>query len=481
MEKRYEAMARTLELVSRAVGTRSPPPFPAFRPEVEQWGDYIERFEQHTLCYGVADVSTRKSFFLSTVGPPTVNLLKKLFPDKEMSEVQWAEMKDELSKHFSQTPHVVAARYAFFQLRKKEGQTHAEWITDLVGRAKGCQFRCGEKECGASYAETLIRDMVILHTPVDEIRREAIRETDPSLEQVRKIAALHELTAETARQLTSTAMVTQVRSSSDQKASGEAKGRDRRHSSRDSGSSDSDQRSDTSRAGRRGRGSEGRVKSRAVAEKERNGRTWKSCRDCATRHAREDCRFRRVECFRCGKVGHIKEVCRSARKARAQRRETEEEMDVDAMHAVLDARGHNRLIVQIKLAGVQVQFLVESGAAATLINLDTYQKLGAPKCEKVGRRLSAYGKTPITTLGKIEVGATYKQKKARLEVIVVDRYDVTNILGLDSFGKLGFGVVDELNVIAEQEIHILEELEREFPEVFEDGLGECSTFQAHLD
>lgn len=156
-------------------------------------------------------------------------------------------------------------------------------------------------------------------------------------------------------------------------------------------------------------------------------------------------------------------------------------MDVDAMHAVLDARGHNRLIVQIKLAGVQVQFLVDSGAAATLINLDTYQKLGAPKCEKVGKRLSAYGKTPITTLGKIEVGATYKQKKARLEVIVVDRYDVTNILGLDSFGKLGFGVVDELNVIAEQEIHILEELEREFPEVFEDGLGECSTFQAHLD
>ncbi len=95
--------------------------------------------------------------------------------------------------------------------------------------------------------------------------------------------------------------------------------------------------------------------------------------------------------------------------------------------------------------------------------MDTYQKLGAPKCEKVGKRLSAYGKTPITTLGKIEVGATYKQKKARLEVIVVDRYDVTNILGLDSFGKLGFGVVDELNVIAEQEIHILEELEREFP------------------
>ncbi len=63
------------------------------------------------------------------------------------------------------------------------------------------------EECGASYAETLIRDMVILHTPVDEIRREAIREADPSLEQVRKIAALHELTAETARQLTSTAMV----------------------------------------------------------------------------------------------------------------------------------------------------------------------------------------------------------------------------------------------------------------------------------
>lgn len=64
---------------------------------------------------------------------------------------------------------------------------------------------------------------------------------------------------------------------------------------------------------------------------------------------------------------------------------------------------------------------------------------------------------------------------------MVDRYDVTNILGLDSFNKLGFEIVDEIeNISKEAQTTLIEELKKEFDEVFSPGLGKCSSFLAHI-
>lgn len=101
--------------------------------------------------------------------------------------------------------------------------------------------------------------------------------------------------------------------------------------------------------------------------------------------------------------------------------------------------------------------------------------------KKIEKPVYGFGKDPIKVLGKIKVPVKYKSRKAELEVLVVDRYDVVNILGLDSFDKIGLGVVDEVCAVEQQKVSTLVcELRNQFPEVFKPGLGKCNNFEAGL-
>ncbi len=81
----------------------------------------------------------------------------------------------------------------------------------MNGLAQKCEFKCASEECGRSYAESLIRDMVILHTPEEKIRLEALRNTNPALEEVQRIAATYEATRENARHIAGDGQVCEIK------------------------------------------------------------------------------------------------------------------------------------------------------------------------------------------------------------------------------------------------------------------------------
>lgn len=494
LEQQQKALFEALQSVSRAISERTPPPFPPFQPDKEKWTDYVDSLEQHWVCNNVMGEDKKRAAFLSNVGCNTTSLLRKLFAGQEVAKLDWKEIREALDKHYIKKPHIVAARYSFFQKRKKENQTHGDWIAELNGLAQKCEFKCASEECGRSYAESLIRDMVILHTPEEKIRLEALRNTNPALEEVQRIAATYEATRENARHIAGDGQVCEIKrpygrrehcSSESDSVCSEVRDKERRPSTDnsrgsrrekakdnyDSGSDDA-ARADKDRFGQRRRG----FISESVSK------SWKSCRNCNKFHSRQNCRFRNAECFLCGKVGHIKEVCRSGRKSEKQSRNGKhEEMEIDTVNRVLNDKGQNRLLANIQIGKQEVQFLIDTGATVTLINLDTYKRLGAPAVSKVEKAIVGFGRNPIKVIGKFETVASYKGRKAKINLIVVDRYDVTNVLGLDSFSAMGFGVVDQVNAVSEnEELSLLEGLKQEFSEVFEPGLGEFKNFQAKL-
>ncbi|KFD63807.1 hypothetical protein M514_06533 [Trichuris suis] len=43
------------------------------------------------------------------------------------------------------------------------GQSYAEWIANPRGIGKDCQFLCPDENCGKSYLDSLIRDVLVIN------------------------------------------------------------------------------------------------------------------------------------------------------------------------------------------------------------------------------------------------------------------------------------------------------------------------------
>jgi hypothetical protein len=73
-----------------------------------------------------------------------------------------------------------------------------------------------------------------------------------------------------------------------------------------------------------------------------------ACGGCGRAHDRSLCPFRKSECFRCGKVGHIRERCSSASRGESHRRRRGRQAGTVAGRPagllVVDARGAGRLV-----------------------------------------------------------------------------------------------------------------------------------------
>ncbi len=414
----------------------------------------------------------KEHFFLATIGAPLNRLLRKLSKEEEISQVSYDILKQRLLAHFSRETHLVAARYKFYSSRMKPGQTHADWATELKGLAKRCAFECNTEK---SYAESLIRDMLVMHTPEKEVRWALLQQNNPSLEDALKLATSYEVTKHTAHQMTlGDRAARDVEEMSVQEENWVAKPRSRKQQEKKSPS--------TSR-----------------------GKLLKSCRQCFISHDRKVCRFLRAECYKCGKKGHIREVCnsgsaenrrqemdidevsghvregRSSGYAESQRQERGiDEGDGDCIYSVMQCDDKSKLFVNLEIGGKSVLFQVDTGAAATLISMTTYEQLGSPPCASLNTVFYGYARQRIKTKGKISLLAKYKAMERQVTLVVVDSRDAVNILGMDVFTIFGFTVQDAFVIQTSalpKEVKNVIDLNSE---VFSEQLGKCKFFEAHL-
>ena len=171
----------------------------------------------------------------------------------------------------------------------KPGQTYGDWVADLRCIGRDCNY-------GASQVlDRLIRDMIVLSTPHNEVRRACLRESSPTLEMVLKIANSYVALA-----------------ASDAIVKGPTQGPTPEVLAVEKIHQPEVLAVEKLRQPRRAKTSNWKNGKSHQSESRPEGHQGERCAGCgSTTHIRVACPFLKSECHKCGRIGHIKSVCRS--------------------------------------------------------------------------------------------------------------------------------------------------------------------------
>ena len=119
------------------------PPFGKFLKDEEKFSNYLLRFEQHIALYPGVEESQKKACFLSSVGPEIFQLLQNLFPENDrIQSASYSELTTALLEYYKSLTRVQSERHLFYCCKMKPNQTYQDWVAELRGLAKNCDFTC---------------------------------------------------------------------------------------------------------------------------------------------------------------------------------------------------------------------------------------------------------------------------------------------------------------------------------------------------
>uniref|UniRef100_A0A5S6QLW9 Cullin N-terminal domain-containing protein n=1 Tax=Trichuris muris TaxID=70415 RepID=A0A5S6QLW9_TRIMR len=186
MAKQQEQQHQMLEALRLLISSRgepersSAPSFPAYDMTTERWSTYIGRLEQHFEANRITDNAQKRAYLLSWIGNECFELLQRLFSREDFGQQSYECLVAALTEHWASKTHILAARFQFNQTKMEPEQSYADWIADL-----------------RAFVDGLIRDMIILHTPHEQVRTTALQYANPSLDQVISIAQSFEASQST--------------------------------------------------------------------------------------------------------------------------------------------------------------------------------------------------------------------------------------------------------------------------------------------
>ena len=148
-----------------------------------------------------------------------------------------------------------------------------------------------------------------------------------------------------------------------------------------------------------------------------------------------------ITCFICGRKGHISRHCRQSYRDQAlrpPRRKDQETMvspPVQNDNSAISAICAGSYRVEGVVSGVNVTFLVDSGAAATLMRKDVWERVNSSNVKALSpwseRTLVGVEGTPLQVLGQTEIDLTLSGRSFHAEILVVNSLTTEAILGLN--------------------------------------------------
>ncbi|XP_037941915.1 uncharacterized protein K02A2.6-like [Teleopsis dalmanni] len=320
----------------------------------------------------------------------------------------------------------------------KPHQSYREWVADLRGLARECNFSCSAQNCLHNFVDDMIRDQIIIRTPHDAVRTAAFQKPHPTLADVLQIAELYETTTKTVATIKEQTI-------------------------------------------------ENSMPVNSVVK-------FKSCSGCGNSHARENCKFRNAVCNRCSKIGHIAPVCMSKQNKNNKRNSGDENKKKDyrrkshnigTVETINSLTGivkteSNKNYIDLEICNKIVSFQMDSGATVSLINKRTFKTLNCPKLRNCTKTLFGFGKNEIPVLGELCVDIKCGGKEREVVIVVVDVENCNNLFGFDLFKEFGFEIQQICN-ITESESHRISELCKKYGDIFEPALGTIKNFKKEVD
>ncbi|KAI0986078.1 hypothetical protein GJ496_000921 [Pomphorhynchus laevis] len=158
--------------------------FRRFNGESESWRNYLSQTTLYFDACGIKDSQKKKTSLLSWLSPDMFDVVRKATTTREIDEITFDEVVEILNKHYSRRVHRISARFNFMSIRKKDKEAYNEWVNNLEGVARDCNFFNLTIKDEASAIADRIRDMIAMYSPDEYIRKSALRHEALTLEQL---------------------------------------------------------------------------------------------------------------------------------------------------------------------------------------------------------------------------------------------------------------------------------------------------------
>ena len=435
--------------------------FDVTRPE--EFEVYIERLN----CLFEAretDDAKKGVILLSLIGSDTYNIARNLTAPELPSKKSYADLVTLLTNYFNPKVNVVAQRFRFHKRIQQPGESVQVYMNDLRKLASSCSY--------GDFLDQALRDQFVCGLACTETQARCLTKGSLTVQQAMGIA----IAAEGAR--AGVNLMRNESSTSEHPTVSKIRHDLRRPSMPANYGSD-----------------------RGAASNDRVG-PGKCYRCLSTQHKANTCSHRESVCRFCSKKGHIERAC--IQKSRSSQSKvhalSQEAFPVEMRDSPeSDPEGleiYTSRVVRVNRTGSTppymtevvvndtiVKFEIDTGAEASLINRDTWEKCGRFKLTHP-RPLVTYTGEAIRTIGegKVKVcSSPHGENACEATVFVVESNTSANLLGRDLLQKVQL----DWNTVVPQKIATIgtdsiQNICESFPVVFAEDLGMLKDYKAKL-
>ncbi|XP_049869187.1 uncharacterized protein LOC126368963 [Pectinophora gossypiella] len=243
------------------------------------WTSYMERLEMYFKVNKIA-ADMQLPTLIAVMGEEAYDLLSNLSSPKKPSELTLDVVTKLMSEHLEPKPSFMAERHKFRHRRQREGESIAQYVTELKKLAKFCEF--------GTTLEDNLRDQFTCCLNSELIKQRLFAESQLTYAKAVSLA----LSLESAER--DAAMVVRTGASE----------------------------TDAGLGGGVANAAAGSVHSvRTVPFRPRGGKrfpgagtkenfTRMTCKTCGKdNHTNQECRYKNFACSKCGRIGHLRRVC----------------------------------------------------------------------------------------------------------------------------------------------------------------------------
>lgn len=402
--------------------------FNEFNSQSDNWDNYIERLKYCFEANGIVSDAVQRANFFTVCGAQVYETVLALITPRKTSDVTFTEIVIILTRHYSPKPNEISVSFQFYKRDQREGESVAEYIAQLRKISAGCNFTdlermlrdrlvCGMSDKKLQY-ELLKRDNLQYSEVVD-----TMLSSESAVKDVRMMQCTPRTNMPIMRQI-----ITPV----------------------ETGSSPPYEPMEVN------------------ALQSRN--KLRLCYRCGDRHG-GDCRFANVVCNFCNKKGHIEKICIAKKKSRGSKIHYAEDSDTQ-LNGIYNLETTTTRVpaykVRVSLNGVPVLMEVDSGAAFSILNEQTWRLLQSTTVlEDMPNRLRTWNNSPVQVMGQAKVQVQYKDIKRNLSIVIA-RGCGPNLLGRNWFQALDI----TLNIfVIDTDMTDINNVINKYPKVFREGLG----------